>query len=216
MAIRTFDWKDHCNAQFSKALALSITLMLFAFLVTPSAGSQRQKELTAMAETVEAPPDQREKEEDVQEQEIQIDIPVISEELATDDTPELAEQRAQAMQIFGDLQSTTSSSLQSSDDGKPFEFTEYSDEPVPIGRIAPKYPDFARKAGVQGTVILEVEVYRDGSVRNIVVKKSIQAGPGGLDEAAITAVRAVRFQPGKSGGNPVDTKVILPVEFKLN
>lgn len=216
MALRTFDWKDHSNAQFSKALALAITLMLFAFLVTPRMESQRQKENSAMAETVEAPPDTREKEEDVQEQEIEIDIPVISEELATEDTPELAEQRAQALQIFGDLQSTTSSSLTNQGDGKPFDFVAYEDPPVPIGSIRPVYPEFARKAGVQGTVILEVDVYKDGSVGNIVVKKSVQAGPGGLDEAAVAAIRGMRFQPGRSGGNPIDTTVIVPVEFKIN
>jgi len=44
----------------------------------------------------------------------------------------------------------------------------------------------------------------------------VQPGPGGLDEAAIEAVRKVRFQPGKSSGNPVDTTVIVPIEFKLN
>lgn len=216
MALKSFDWKDHCNAQFSKALALAITLMLFAFLVTPRSDSQRQKDVTAMAEMAEAPPDQRQKEEDVQEQEIQINIPMISEELATEDTPELAEQRAQALQVFGDLQSTTSSSIQSGNDDKPFDFVPWDDPPVPIGRISPVYPDFARRANVQGTVMLEVDVYKDGSVGNIKVLRSVQGGPGGLDEAAIAAVRYIRFQPGKSSGNPVDTTVIVPVEFKVN
>jgi protein TonB len=57
-----------------------------------------------------------------------------------------------------------------------------------------------------------VEVLKDGSIRNIHVKRSV---PGGLDEAAIEAVRKVRFQPGKSSGQPVDVLLIIPVEFKL-
>jgi len=216
MALRSYDWKDHANAQFSKALALAITLMLFAFLVTPRMESQHSKEETAMAEMAEAPPDQREKEEDVQEQEIEIDIPVFSEELATEDTPELAEQRAQALQIFGNYQATTSSSLQASDDELPPGFEPYEDPPVPIGGINPVYPDFAKRAGVQGTVVLEVEVYKDGRVGNVEVQRSVQSGPGGLDEAAIAAVKAARFQPGKMNGNPVNTLVILPLEFRIN
>jgi len=68
---------------------------------------------------------------------------------------------------------------------------------------------------VQGTVVLEVEVYDDGAVGEIRVQRSVQSGPGGLDEAAINAVRKIRFKPGRSGGNPVNTTVIIPIEFKL-
>ncbi len=216
MTEKTFDWKDHASSQFCKALALAITIMLFAFLVTPRMDSQRKKDLVAQVEIAEAPPDTREKEETPQDQEIQIDIPVISEELATEDTPELAAERALALQQFGDLQATTSSSLNQGNDDRPFDFVPWDDPPVPIGRINPVYPDFAKRAGVQGTVMLEVDVYKDGTVGNIKVLRSVQGGPGGLDEAAINAVRNIRFQPGKSSGNPVDTTVNIPVEFKLN
>ena len=78
--------------------------------------------------------------------------------------------------------------------------------------VRPDYPDAAKRTRTQGTVVLEVEVYRDGSVGNIRVQRSII----GLDDAAIAAVRRVRFQPGKSGGHPIDTLVIIPVEFRLN
>lgn len=216
MALRSFDWKDHSNAQFSKALALAITLMLFAFLVTPRMESSRSKEDTAIAEMAEAPPDQREKQEEVQEQEIEISIPVFSEELATEDTPELAEQRAQALQIFGNYQTTTSASMQADEDELPPGFEPYEDPPVPIGGINVVYPDFAKRAGVKGTVVLEAEVYKDGRVGNVEVLQSVQSGPGGLDEAAIAAVKAARFQPGKMNGNPVNTLVRIPLVFKLN
>ncbi|MDD2230625.1 MAG: TonB family protein, partial [Candidatus Cloacimonetes bacterium] len=43
----------------------------------------------------------------------------------------------------------------------------FDDPPLPIGSINPVYPEFARKNGIQGTVVLEVEVLKDGSVRNI-------------------------------------------------
>jgi protein TonB len=216
MTEKAFDWKDYCNSQFSKALALAIAIMLFAFLVVPRGDSSSRKDMVTQAEIAEAPPDTREKEETQTETEIEIDIPVISEELATEDTPELAEQRAIALQQFGDLQSTTSSSLQSGGDGEPFDFVPWDDPPVPIGSIKPVYPDFARKANVTGTVMLEVDVYKNGTVGAIRVVRSVQAGPGGIDEAAIEAVRKIRFQPGRSSGNAVDTTVNIPVEFRLN
>lgn len=117
---------------------------------------------------------------------------------------------------YADFQTITMSQMDTQGDMVPFEYVIYEDPPIPIGHITPEYPEFFRRAGVQGTVVLEVEVYKDGRVGNVVVKKSVQSGPGGLDQAAIEAIKAIRFQPGKSGGMPVDTIVIIPIEFKLN
>jgi len=117
-----------------------------------------------------------------------------------------------ALSEIGDITKTTTGSLNQVDE-RPANFVPYDDPPVVIGSISPVYPEFAKRNGVQGTVVLEVEVLKDGSVRNIHVKKSV---PGGLDEAAIEAIRKVRFQPGKSSGQPVDVLLIIPVEFKLN
>ncbi|MCB5258360.1 MAG: energy transducer TonB [Candidatus Cloacimonadaceae bacterium] len=212
---KILDWKDYCDAQFGKAVALALAIMLLIYLIAPKTETRVKKELVTQVEIAEAPPDTRQKEETQTETEIDISVPVISEELATEDTPELAEKRALALQQFGNLQSTTSTTLQQSDE-RPFDFVPWDDPPVPIGSIKPAYPEFARKAGIQGTVVLEVDVYKDGTVGNIRVIRSVQPGPGGLDEAAIEAVRKIRFQPGKSSGNPVDTTVIIPIEFKLN
>lgn len=95
------------------------------------------------------------------------------------------------------------------------QFVPYDDPPVIIGKLSVNYPDSAKRARIQGTVLLEVEVYADGNVGNIKVMRSAQAGPGGLDEEAIDAVRRIRFQPGRSSGKPVDTTVIIPIEFRL-
>lgn len=147
--------------------------------------------------------------------EIELDIPIeLSQEVHQEDDRE--ERSDEFLRTLSDLQSDTTPSLKTGNNDPPFNSVPWDDPPIPIGRINPVYPDFARRARMQGTVVLEVNVYKDGSVGDIKVKRSIQAGPGGLDEAAIAAVRATRFQPGKSGGVPVDTTVIVPVEFKLN
>ncbi len=132
------------------------------------------------------------------------------EELRSDNDPALTAKYEQALAEIGNIRTTTASSL--AGDGEVVNFVPYDDPPAIIGELKPVYPDFAKRARVQGTVVLNVEVYKDGSVGNITVQRSVT----GLDDAAIEAVRKVRFQPGMSSGQVVDTTVIIPVEFRLN
>ncbi|MDD4310529.1 MAG: energy transducer TonB, partial [Candidatus Cloacimonetes bacterium] len=160
-------------------------------------------------ELVDIPMEEREKIEPP-ETEVAIDVSFeISDELGTEEVDMATFE--QAISQIGNIYSTSSTSSGIVDE-TPVNFVAYDDAPVVIGTIAPEYPEFARRAKQQGTVVLEVEVLKDGSVRNIHVKRSI---PGGLDDAAIAAVKKVRFQPGRSSGQPVDCLVIIPVEFKL-
>ena len=91
----------------------------------------------------------------------------------------------------------------------------YEDPPEPINPIAPEYPPEQLKTGIEGLVYLEVEVFKDGSVGKIKVVKSLHKEKGGLDEAAVNAVKKWKFIPGKSYGKPIDTVVIIPIEFIL-
>lgn len=75
-----------------------------------------------------------------------------------------------------------------------------------------KYPEIARKAGIEGRVILEFIVDEKGKVSNIKVLRSVG---GGLDEAAIDALKKVKFSPGMQRGRPVKVRYTLPVTFKL-
>ena len=207
------DWKDIANAQFSKALALSLALMLFVLMVTPKIEVKKQSFTSSEMELVDIPMEQREKIEQP-ETEVAIDVAIsISDEFGTE--PPNIEDLTQIIQSVGDITSTTSANLGQGED-RLVEFTPYDDPPVPIGAISPEYPEFARRAGLQGTVILEVEVYADGVIGDISVRRSVQSGPGGLDEAAIAAVRRIRFRPGMSSGRPVNTLVIVPIEFTLS
>ncbi|MDD3102816.1 MAG: TonB family protein [Candidatus Cloacimonetes bacterium] len=97
------------------------------------------------------------------------------------------------------------------DDGSK-EFISYYEPPMLLDKISPIYPKKAKKNLIQGTVVLEVQVLKDGSVGNINVKRSV---PGGLDQAAIEAVKKVRFCPGKRNGKPVIELMMIPIEFRL-
>ena len=77
----------------------------------------------------------------------------------------------------------------------------------------PGYPTFARRMGMEGTVMLKVLVTREGSARKIEIAQS--SGYEILDEAAAEAVRNWRFVPARQGDFPVEELVQVPVAFHL-
>lgn len=85
--------------------------------------------------------------------------------------------------------------------------------PVVIHRVDPVYPELARRAKVQGTVILEAIIRRDGTVGDIKILRSL--GKLGCDEAAVTALKKWRFTPGEMNGHPVDVIMTLTIKFVL-
>ncbi len=210
MDTKNQDWKDIANAQFGKALALSLTLLIFGMMVTPKIDVRKQVFKTQQMELVDIPMEEREKIEPP-ETEVNIDINfVINDDLGTQEVD--IDAIAEAIKGVGNMFTTELPTNSSSEDNTMVNFVAYDDAPVVIGTIAPEYPEFAKRAKLQGTVVLEVEVLKDGSVRGIEVKRKVG---GGLDEAAIAAVKKVRFQPGRSSGQAVDCLVIIPVEFKI-
>ena len=83
--------------------------------------------------------------------------------------------------------------------------------PSAAERVAPSYPESARAKGVQGTVMVQALVGRDGRV----LDARVTSGVPGLDEAAIEAVRQWRFEPARTQGRPVAVWVAVPVKFTL-
>ena len=78
---------------------------------------------------------------------------------------------------------------------------------------APRYPASARRAGTQGTVTLRVQVTREGLAARVDVEKS--SGSPHLDAAALEAVKAWRFVPARQGAEPVESRVLVPIVFRL-
>jgi len=76
-----------------------------------------------------------------------------------------------------------------------------------------KYPELAKKAGIQGKVMVEFVVRKDGKVDDIKVLKGIGTG---CDEEAVRVVKGLStFKPGKNEGKTVNVKMVLPIAFKL-
>jgi TonB family protein len=81
-----------------------------------------------------------------------------------------------------------------------------------LREVRPDYTEEARRRGVEGDVVVEVVVKRDGTVGDVRLLQGLGAG---LDQRAIDAVRQWRFSPARRYGTPVDVMVEVAVEFKL-
>jgi TonB family protein len=77
-------------------------------------------------------------------------------------------------------------------------------------RVDPDYPEAARPANLQGVIVLDVIVGRDGSV----VDMHSQNGPEELAQAAMDALRWWRFEPYRVDGEPAVVETTVAVEFK--
>jgi TonB family protein len=85
--------------------------------------------------------------------------------------------------------------------------------PAPaVSRPQPRYTEVARRAAVQGAVIIEAIIDEYGRVADARILKGL---PLGLDQEALTAVREWRFQPATLGGRPVKVFYTLTVHFQI-
>lgn len=84
--------------------------------------------------------------------------------------------------------------------------------PVKIHAPLPSYPERARRPRIQGTVIVQAIIDKNGDVTEIKLLKGL---PMGLNEAAIDAIKQWKFKPATLGGKPVDVYYNLTVTFKL-
>lgn len=82
-----------------------------------------------------------------------------------------------------------------------------------LNNKAPVYPLLSRKRKEQGTVWLLLLVSKDGLVTQLKLKKS--SGFDRLDQAALQAVKAWKFQPARQQGQPIDYWYELPLKFSL-
>ncbi|OGF05543.1 MAG: hypothetical protein A2W00_10370 [Candidatus Eisenbacteria bacterium RBG_16_71_46] len=83
--------------------------------------------------------------------------------------------------------------------------------PEIITKVPPIYPDEAKRAGVEGTVMVQALVLEDGTVADCGVTQSVPA----LDDAANASVRQWIFKPALANNKPVAVWVAVRVRFGL-
>jgi protein TonB len=80
-----------------------------------------------------------------------------------------------------------------------------------LEKASPQYPAIARAARVEGTVVLQATISRDGTIQNL----RVVSGPPLLQQAALDAVRSWRYKPYSLNGEPVAVETTVNVVFHL-
>lgn len=85
--------------------------------------------------------------------------------------------------------------------------------PKKIFHPSPQYTEIARKARIEGVVIMQSIIDKEGNVTNLKVLKDL---PMGLSEEAVKAAKRWKFEPATLNGKPVSVYYSLSVNFRLN
>jgi protein TonB len=80
-----------------------------------------------------------------------------------------------------------------------------------VHRVEPQYPEQARQQGIQGAVVLEVQIGGEGAVQDV----HVISGPPELAQASIDAVKQWRFNPRLVNGNAVPMQTRVTLNFRL-
>jgi len=199
------DWKEVSDGFYEKAIVLSLLLVLFMTLTLPHFETKpytKIPELVPITFTPQAPKKVIPKpetikphivinfEDDISEDEIDIEI------LTTIPSTKLEDYI-----------------VETNEEARIFNIYEVA--PVLEKQVPAIYPQFMKDMQIEGTVHLEAIISESGDVISVKVLSSVFPGEGGLDEAAIAAVKQWKFQPATSGNNPVKCRVSLPITFQL-
>ena len=98
-------------------------------------------------------------------------------------------------------------------DDEVVDFFALESPPKPVKQVKPDYPDLARKAQIEGVVLVQVVIGTDGKVEQA---KVVQARPEGFfEKAALAAARQWEFTPAKQRDKPVKVRYQIPLRFEL-
>ncbi len=81
-----------------------------------------------------------------------------------------------------------------------------------IHKVQPQYPPLARQARIQGTVVLQALIGKDGGIQNL----HVVSGHPMLTNAALEAVKEWRYKPYYLNGEPVEVETTINVNFTLS
>ncbi len=81
--------------------------------------------------------------------------------------------------------------------------------PALISSVLPAYPQLARDTGVEGNVVIDTVVGKDGSVTS----EKVISGPVLLRQAALEALRTWKYQPPMLNGQPISMEIVVTIRF---
>jgi TonB family protein len=94
---------------------------------------------------------------------------------------------------------------------EPVSLSEDLSQGLLVQKVPPSYPEQALKAGLQGAVVLQAWIARDGSIRDL----KLVNGSFLLGQAAVKAVKQWRYRPYLRNGVAVEAETFVTVDFKL-
>ncbi|MGD0832559.1 MAG: energy transducer TonB [Terracidiphilus sp.] len=80
-----------------------------------------------------------------------------------------------------------------------------------VHKVATDYPPIARAAGMQGIVVLQAEIDKDGRIKDL----HVISGPAMLQMAALDAVKQWTYKPFIFEGDPIEVETTINIVFRL-
>lgn len=80
-----------------------------------------------------------------------------------------------------------------------------------VSKVMPKYPVEAKKAGIEGKVVLAAVIDKEGNVKTL----KVESGPKQLQQSALEAVHQWKYKPYLFNGQPVDVRTTVNITYTL-
>jgi protein TonB len=142
-----------------------------------------------------------------------IPVPVPDAEVSADQTFSTQKEMSEAVSPVAEMTQTAIDDIQiEEDDAPPPDFVPFEKEPVVIRRVEPVYPEFAKKAGLEGSVYVNIWVDKEGKVRDVKILKSDSEI---FNQPVVDACKQWLFSPAMMKNGPVAVWVAVPFRFSL-
>ncbi len=193
--------------EFSTIITLGIFVVAFYTMPKFEGDKLAQEQYIPPIENIEIPPETQQFEKPPPP--ARPSVPIESESEEVDDNLTIEETDLAEFQIMDEPPPPPENAVR---------FIAYDEAPEPVGGYAQiqknvVYPEIAREAGIEGTVIVQAKISKDGVVRATKILKGIPKT--GLDEAAIAAILKTRWKPAYQRDKAVTVWISIPVVFRL-
>jgi protein TonB len=143
-----------------------------------------------------------------------IPVPVPDAEVSPEQTLATQQEMSEVVSPVGELAQSAIEDIQiEEDDVPPPDFVPFEKEPVVIQKVEPVYPEFAKKAGLEGTVYVNLWVDKQGKVREV---KILKADSDIFIEPVKQAAMQWVFSPAMMKNGPVAVWVAVPFRFSMS
>jgi protein TonB len=92
-------------------------------------------------------------------------------------------------------------------------FDAFDEPPLLVSEAKPMYPEEARREGREGMVWVKVLIGADGVVEEA---KAVRSTDSVFEESAVSAAAMLRFEPAKLRGEPTKSRILVPIQFRLD